>query len=563
VLVYAVGGPGGSGLVSADDYLAAFDPSLTENMDVVFFDQRGVGPVHGIECPIAQGIFDRADMALARPDAAVAAAKTYVTDCMAEMKGPDLLRVVDTEQAIRDVEMFRKAIGGPKIWVFGESYGTQFVQQYATAFPDAVSGVVVDGVVDLNLSFPAYYVAYNQAAEKILARVLAECSVMADCASDMKGTAVEAYDTLAAVLAQGPVEVDFPLAGGGTARRKLTDASLETDAFYALYGPDGRATFLRALAAASHGEYLPMLRLEYSNLYIDPETDQGIADPGWFGAAYYAITCADYGDDPDGGPALLDRILNDAKDYAKTSPRLIRSYYAERLVCAFWPTRGPATRPEPFAGGEYPTLILNSDTDPITPVTMSYSVFDNVQNGSLVVMQGGPHVIWGRGLACPDRIVQDLMFNGTPPEAPFQLCQQPFVEGYVPLTLRDAAGAADALTLARAVETEMKAYPEYSGWDGTDGVAFGCDFGGGVTATATDTGTDFTFSSCAFWPGLVVDGAGTELALEEGTDGLTLALAVSGSHQGQITYHNNTETEAWTIRGSYDGADVATPRPIP
>ena len=43
VLFYVVGGPGGSGIGVADDYLSAFDVRLTENMDIVFFDQRGVG----------------------------------------------------------------------------------------------------------------------------------------------------------------------------------------------------------------------------------------------------------------------------------------------------------------------------------------------------------------------------------------------------------------------------------------------------------------------------------------------------------------------------------------
>ena len=255
--------------------------------------------------------------------------------------------------------------------------------------------------------------------------------------------------------------------------------------------------------------------------------------------------------------------MAEAAANAATGPRLIRSSYAERLICAFWPDRGEVKRPEPFAGGDYPTLILNADTDPITPVTMSYSVFDNVQNGHLVVMQGGPHVIWGRGYLCPDRIVADLMYDGTAPEAPVQLCEQEFVEGYVPLTLRSEAEAADALQVARAVETELQNYPEYYGWDGIETVSFGCDFGGTVTMSAAETGSDFAFDACAFWPGLELQGAGSETALGEGTDGLTLALAFSGTHEGQLTYRNNTETEAWTVRGFYDGTEVETPRPMP
>ena len=71
----------------------------------------------------------------------------------------------------------------------------------------------------------------------------------------------------------------------------------------------------------------------------------------------------------------------------------MRSYFAERLACAYWPKRGPTERPKPYAGGKFPTLILNADTDPITPITMSYSVLDHAKNAALVVMKNGPHVI--------------------------------------------------------------------------------------------------------------------------------------------------------------------------
>ena len=81
-------------------------------MDIVFFDQRGVGPEHGIECPVAQAAFDSTDLSVDAPDAAIDAAKKFVTDCVAQLKPKDLLPYVDTEQAIRDVEMFRQAIGG-------------------------------------------------------------------------------------------------------------------------------------------------------------------------------------------------------------------------------------------------------------------------------------------------------------------------------------------------------------------------------------------------------------------------------------------------------------------
>jgi pimeloyl-ACP methyl ester carboxylesterase len=563
ILLYVVGGPGGSGIGVADEYLAGFDKRLTRNMDIVFFDQRGVGPDHGIECPRAQGIFDMAEMTIGRPAEAIAAARTFATDCPAELKSRDLLNFVDTDQAIRDLEAFRRKIGAPKVWIYGESYGTQFAQQYASAFPSAVKGVVLDGVVDLTLGSEGYYAAYTESAERILARVLKACSEIPGCREDMHGDAAADYDALAARVAKQPVAIDFPLADGATARRELTAAMLQANAFYALYGPDDRATFLRALAAASRGRLIPMLRLAYSNLGIDPETEQGIADPTWFGAAYYAITCSDYGEGPAGGEATARQIMERARAFAPYAPRLLRSYFAERLACAFWPKRGPRERPKPFAGGSFPTLILNADTDPITPVTMSYSVFDHARNAYMVVMKNGPHVIWGRGLSCPDEIVFSLMFDGTLPEAKKQVCAQDFIGKYTPLTLTEMSAAGDPFRLAQAVETEIGQSPELRDWDGNDTLSVGCDFGGAVEVSAAEEGTAYTFNACAWWPNIAIDGSGTRI--DEGAEnvGLTLDLTVSGLHRGQITYRHNTTTDAMTVTGSYDGRPVATPRPLP
>jgi pimeloyl-ACP methyl ester carboxylesterase len=563
ILFYAVGGPGGSGVGVAEDYLGAFDERLTQNMDIVFFDQRGVGPDHGIECPVAQGAYDSADLVVTDPDGAIAAAKTYVADCVAELKPKDLLGVVGTEQAIRDLEAFRLAIGDPKVWLYGESYGTQFMQEYATAFPAAVNGVIIDGTVDLTLSFSGYYESYTESAEKILARVLAGCADVPGCAADMKGNAAEVYDQLQTRLAQGPIEVSYPLGDGTVAPRNLTAAMLSTNAFYALYGPDDRPVFLRALAAASQGDMVPMMRLAYSTLVVDPVTEQGYADPSWFGAAYYAITCSDYAEGGDDRDANARQIMAEAKAFEPRAKRLVRAFYAERLACAFWPNRGDTKRPAPFAGGDYPTLILNADTDPITPVTMAYAILDHVKNGYLVTMQGGPHVIWGRGLTCPDEIVYGLLFDGTLPEAKEQLCSQDFLGAYTPRTLSKVEDAADPLKVMRALETELEQSPDVYNWDGSETLAVGCDHGGTVEISAAEEGTAYAFTKCAMWPDLAVTGTG--IAIDDGAEnvGLTYDLSVAGTHQGQVTYRHNTTTGAMILNGTYDGKVVATPRPLP
>jgi pimeloyl-ACP methyl ester carboxylesterase len=563
ILFYSVGGPGGSGVNAAEGYLAAFDESLTANMDIVFFDQRGIGPIHGIQCATAQAAYESADLPIDNPDLVLATTQTYVTNCLAEMSSTDLLGLVNTDQAIRDLEVFRQAIGAPKVWIYGESYGTQFAQEYATAFPDAIKGVILDGVVDLTRSFEGYYATYVDGSERILTRVFDTCKTITDCQTDMKDDAAQLYDNLIAKLRQSPIDIELPLGDDTTTKRQLTLGMAETNAFYALYGPDDRATFLRALAAASRQNYLPMLRLAYENLTVDPATGDPKPDPDWFGAAYYAITCTDYADEGANTDDVVAKILADTKAFAANAPRLLRTYYSERLVCALWPNKGDPKRPEPFAGGDYPTIVLNADTDPITPATMAYSVYDNVKNGYLVVMQGGPHVIWGRGLACPDEVVASLLYDDTLPEQAVQICEQPFVEDYTPLTLLDPTAADAAFTVAAALETEIGLSPGLQGWDGEDPLSVGCDHGGHVTVSSQDDNTAYDFAACAWWPGLVFEGTGVLIENDEPGDGMTLTLTISGNHSGQIVYRSNTINETKMLSGSYDGKDVSTPRPLP
>lgn len=560
ILFYFVGGPGGSGLASAESYLAAFDPSLTENMDIVFVDQRGTGPVHGLSCPNAQAIFDTAPAPLSDPDGILATARTYVADCTAEMDADTLLPFVNTEQAIRDSELFRQTIGAPKVWLYGESYGTQLAQDYATLFPSAVAGVILDGVVDLTLSPEQFYRRYTLASEALLQETFDLCDTIPACKTDSPAGAAQVYDDLAARLSAAPLPVAYTLADGSQEQRLLTIGFLEANAFFALYSPEGRAEFLRALAAAGRGNLVPMLQLGYLNMYIDPETEIGQQDPGWFGAAYYAITCTDYGSGSGTPDERAMRIVEEARALAPKAPRLLRSYFLERVACAYWPHQGSDDRPAPYAGGDFPTLVLNGDHDPITPITMAYAILDHARNAYGVFMRGGPHVIWGRGHPCPDAIVQALLYDGTRPAAREQICEQDPMAEYVPLTLTAAEERTDAFSVARALESELLTFVPLASWNGEHPAAFGCPLGGTVTASPSDVGTELSFTDCRFWPDLPLSGTASQVSADTADDGVTLALTTSGQQTGSITYRHSTVDDAYSITGVWNGQPARLPR---
>lgn len=545
VFVIVVGGPGGSGLQSIASYVEDFGDRLDRNFDVVFFDQRGVGPDHGIECPKAQGVLGLAPgqhVAEMLPEI-----RKFVGDCVTESGKADLLPYLATDRAIRDLEAFRQAIGAPKIWLYGESYGTQFAQEYAAAYPDSLKGLILDGVVDLARDAKGYYDDDASTAEAILDRVFAACDSDSACHADMGGQpAAVRYDELAAKAASGAFLVDYPLADGTTTQRPLTPGLLQAAAFYGLYSPGARSEFLRVLAAAARGNLVPLLRLGYLDLGIDGETLVGFADESFYGAAYYAITCPDY---DDAGAADVESrvtdILADLESVRAAAPRLGEFLYAERLTCAYWPVAGRKSRPQIAGALPFPVLLFNTDTDPATPLGNGYDLFARLEGDAyMVTLQNGPHVIAGRGRECPDALLFDLLLYDQRPAIRDQFCLGDLLDGYQALTLTSKDAAENPLALAIAIYDEYQILLDYAGETG-----IGCDFGGAIFFGEETT----EFKSCRLWPDIAIDGTVESVDTDE------FSLTIAGAHQGEIDFSFAEASETWSISGRYDGKPIPAP----
>jgi len=140
VFVTVTGGPGTSGLAAADGYTEAFDPRIPRHYDIVFFDQRGIGLSEPLQCPDAALAFYTSShvptVGRAEAEAFAADSRTFASDCIDETGvDPANLAYYGTDQAIEDLEAFRVWLKADQIDLYGESYGTQYVQTYAAAHP--------------------------------------------------------------------------------------------------------------------------------------------------------------------------------------------------------------------------------------------------------------------------------------------------------------------------------------------------------------------------------------------------------------------------------------------
>jgi pimeloyl-ACP methyl ester carboxylesterase len=554
--VTVTGGPGTSGLSVADSYTSAFDPRITRDYDIVFFDQRGVGQSEPLQCPAAALDFYSTPAVPTVSDAEArayaTAARQFARDCVVEtgVRTADL-PYFSTRQAVEDLEAFRIWLGVDKLDLYGESYGTQFVQTYAAAHPSHVRTLYVDGPVDLTLTGFEYYSEDARAFEGALVKTLDRCNETAACATDIVGgDALATYDALAGQLRAGSQSFTFVDAGGGAVTRRFGLGDLETAATGYLYNTADRMVLQRAIGQASRGQLLPLARLAYISLAQDPETLEAIPDPSYSDAMYYAVECMDY-EYRTGTPSQSGRAYLAAGRAAGVASVRLGSIFYGDLPCAYWPAHpGTTARPAPLTATPYPIYVLASDWDPATPYAGALRIFNRASNAFLIVQPGGAHVIFGRGNPCPDDIITDYLVRGRLPGSRQTFCEPTGVDDYVAIPAAAVGSADEALAALAAVDDEILNAADYQAWDGLGSLRYGCLFGGSIRYEEAKHGYELTLEACAFSDGLALSGHGT---INVDRDAFTLRATAPGGTE--ITYRRDAHGNR-SVAGRWFGHKV-------
>jgi pimeloyl-ACP methyl ester carboxylesterase len=549
MFVTVVGGPGGSGLAVADSYSSAFDPTLLESFDAVFLDPRGLAASGGLQCRASTAAYYQSggDPATADGEAILAeAAQQFAKDCTTEMGHAERLPFLGTEQAIEDLEAFRRAMQDDRFWLYGESYGTQFAQFYAAAHPEHLAGLILDGPIDLQPSGLEFVAEQARAFEDVLGMTLDACAHSASCSDDMGTDPATAFDELASRLSRGAVSFDFPLPSGSMDKRQFTLAGLRTAAATYIYSEGTRTMFLRALAAAaSRGDFVPLARILYDSLALDPETLEPVLDPSWSDAIYYAVECNDY----DFGPAEDYLRAGDAVD--ASLPRLGSIFYGD-LPCAFWPEDGyDPGRPAALEARGIPTLVLVGTADPATPVGNARRIASHLEDGYLVVEDGGPHVVFGWGNGCVDNLVTAFLVEDQRPDRE-TTCPGILIQPYVPLSPEDASTFVSPLEALTSVDTEIYFLPEYAFWDLVSPTQVGCPFGGALRFESSETGEALSLGDCAFADGFAMTGHG---GYDYDQGEFRLDVSIAGPREGDLVYTRDANGRT-RVQGEFDGEPV-------
>jgi len=518
-LVVAVGGPGGSGLASADWQIDSFDPRLVQTYDIVFWDQRGVGRSDGHDCPVAGGIYS----AVVANDTT---ARAFVDACLREADtGSSGLGRYSTRQAAEDLESIRARLGVAKFALYGESYGTELAQVYAAAHPDRLSALILDGSVDLTLTANQFWAAAARSFDATLKATFDDCGQDYLCRRDISDPAA-AYDRLLERLGRKPEVISYRDVTGQMGDHRLEGPLLQRAVAALMYEPSGRALVLRAVASAAAGDDVPIARL--ADLF----------GPGIGGAvstfAYHAVLCADYRVSPTADTSDFAAVVRAGRTSGALTTRTGDVYFSQ-LPCLYWPDQPTAdVRPAPLTDQPEPIFVLGATLDPITPIEMGRAIAARARDGYLIESSGGPHVTFGRGHDCVDRPIVDFLVDGTLPTWRTIHCSDVVASPYIAVHPIMASGYTDALDAMHSTEDELFADPLFSLTRGQSGLTIGCRYGGFVTVDSTDVKDEFGFEGCEFASGMPLDGTGT---YDPGANHLELDLTFP---DGDLHYTSDT-----------------------
>lgn len=402
-LVVNPGGPGASGVEFAVLSSAILGDEVLRAYDVVGFDPRGVGQSAPIDC-VDDETLDAYIALDPLPDSpeeqqeAERLAKEFADGCLAN--DPQLLRHVSTEEAARDVDILRAALGEDQLTWYGASYGTHLGAQYADLFPERVGRMVLDGATDPTAGVRETSLAQAKGFETALRAYVDNCVSSGNC---FLGDSVDEGVATIVDLMEGLDEE--PLAVGD---RELGFGN----GFYGLIAPlynQGYWTYLNlALRSLQSGDGELLLALADSYAMRGPE--------GYLSnlmEAIGAINCLD-----DGSFVPFEEVEQEYAAFEEVSPTFGRIFAAGMAGCEDWPVRGDGPSGPFTAEGAAPLLVTGTTRDPATPMEWAESLASQLSSAVLIRRDGDGHTAYGKGNACVDGAIEGYLVEGVVPEGP-------------------------------------------------------------------------------------------------------------------------------------------------
>lgn len=362
-------------------WLSLFGANLDAH-DLLLIDDRGRGGSGLIDCQELQhGTGSSID--------------EEVADCAAQLGDDD--SSYGTGDVAVDVEAVRAALGYEKLDYYGGSYGAMDASAYATRFGEHLRSVILDSPAGQPSLVP-FVQRYSTAA--VPREVRLDCLRSPTCAVDHPNPGPD-LDWLIRTVRHRPVQGVAHDANGNLVNVNFTEGVLAQIATSPNFGYLDVGELLAAGDSLRRGDDGPLLRLGAEG-FTPIVSDFG--DPAFLSTGAYAATwCVD-------NPMPFEWSVSPElrlAQYANAVSALPPDYFApfSRAAstgvdiigasrdCVLWEEPNPPAPVIP-AGATYrklPTLVFNSDMDPMVPTDLASPTAALFPGSVLLILKSGMH----------------------------------------------------------------------------------------------------------------------------------------------------------------------------
>lgn len=358
--MFLAGGPGQAAAELASGLTNVFY-EVRKTRDLILVDQRGTGLSHPLQCEEAA---DQNVYALTPEDFSI----QDIKDCLNNLSGD--LSQYNSENAIRDFDAVREALGHQQINIYGGSYGTRAGLVYMRMFPESLRSVVLDSVGPIEVPIGLF----GQSSARSFNLLLKNCQKEKSCQQAFPQLEQE-FQTVLTRLEEAPVKVNIAHPRLGTQTPfVISKAKLLGTIRSQLYSVSTRSLLPLVIHQAYLGNYMPL-----AGLVAQTEGGQGI-----YIGLLFNITCNE--DYPRISSADFESDANNNFGGGD-------SHFSFKMACPLWPQYRPSEAFYQSVTADIPTLILSGELDPVTPPSNGEYSAKSLSNNHHIVVKNAAHTV--------------------------------------------------------------------------------------------------------------------------------------------------------------------------
>ena len=381
-LVLNPGGPGASGIdtavyLSYGRQLGGLPTTITDRFDIVGFDPRGVGRSDPVRCISAEDqdetfAADPDPVSQAQFDEVVALNKRVAEGC--GKKYGDELPLFATEQAARDMDAIRAAVGDAKLTYLGYSYGTLLGATYAQLFPQHIRALVLDGAVNPKLGL----VEANETQVKGFERAFKNFTTWCSRTPQQCPIAPDARGAVTDAMAKAESS-----AVSGKDGREATAGWILLAVVSSLYTESGWAALAKAVDTLQAGDAEGIFDLADQYAHRQPDgTYSNLFD------ALMTVNCTDTDNAP-----TVEQIRQLQGEWRTKYPMFGPAQAVTMLPCTFWPGKRDPYPVGPAVGAP-PIVVVGTTGDPATPYENTAELAGMLGSGKVLTWEGEGHTAY-------------------------------------------------------------------------------------------------------------------------------------------------------------------------